>query len=90
MNQQQGANAAGGELARQTASTSLSGSNATYVEDLYERYLAGEAVPADWQRYFTSLSASRGDTPHGPIVRSLTERAQQHARCPGPERVGPE
>jgi 2-oxoglutarate dehydrogenase E1 component len=77
MNQQQGSNAAGGELARQTASTSLSGSNATYVEDLYERYLAGEAVPADWQRYFTSLSASRGDTPHGPIVRSLTERARQ-------------
>jgi len=77
MNQQPGANAAGGELARQTASTSLSGSNATYVEDLYERYLAGESVPADWQRYFTSLSASRSDTPHSPIVRSLTERAQQ-------------
>jgi 2-oxoglutarate dehydrogenase E1 component len=77
MNQQQGSSAADGELARQTATTSLSGSNATYVEDLYERYLAGEAVPADWQRYFTSLSASRGDTPHGPIVRSLTERARQ-------------
>jgi 2-oxoglutarate dehydrogenase E1 component len=77
MNQQQGSSAAGGDLARQTASTSLSGSNSTYVEDLFERYLAGEQVPEDWQRYFTSLAASRADTPHGPIVRALVERAQQ-------------
>jgi 2-oxoglutarate dehydrogenase E1 component len=77
MNQQQGSSAAGSELARQTASTPLSGSNSTYVEDLFERYLAGEPLPEDWQRYFTSLAASRADTPHGPIVRALTERAQQ-------------
>jgi 2-oxoglutarate dehydrogenase E1 component len=77
MNQQPGSSAAGGELARQNASTSLSGSNSTYVEDLYERYLAGEPVPEDWQRYFTSLAASRSDTPHGPIVKALAERAQQ-------------
>ncbi len=77
MNQQQASSAAGSELARQTASTPLSGSNSTYVEDLFERYLAGEPVPEDWQRYFTSLAASRSDTAHGPIVRALAERAQQ-------------
>ena len=64
-------------LAEQTASTALWGGNSTWVEDLYERYLAGEEVPADWQQYFTTLAVSRGDVPHGPIVRSLTERAQQ-------------
>ncbi len=35
-------------LERQRATTALFGGNATYVEDLYERYLAGDAdVPAD-------------------------------------------
>jgi 2-oxoglutarate dehydrogenase E1 component len=64
------------DLARQNATTSLWGGNSTYVEDLYERYLAGEAIPADWQKYFSELSLARTDTPHGPIVRDLTERAQ--------------
>jgi 2-oxoglutarate dehydrogenase E1 component len=65
------------ELAQLTASTALWGGNSTWVEDLYERYLAGESVPEDWQKYFSTLALSRGDVPHGPIVRSLTERAQQ-------------
>jgi 2-oxoglutarate dehydrogenase E1 component len=65
------------ELAQLTASTALWGGNSTWVEDLYERYLAGESVPEDWQKYFSTLALSRGDIPHGPIVRSLTERAQQ-------------
>jgi 2-oxoglutarate dehydrogenase E1 component len=64
-------------LAQLTASTALWGGNSTWVEDLYERYLAGEAVPEDWQKYFSTLAVSRTDVPHGPIVRSLTERAQQ-------------
>jgi 2-oxoglutarate dehydrogenase E1 component len=64
-------------LAQLTASTALWGGNSTWVEDLYERYLAGEAVPDDWQKYFSTLAVSRGDVPHGPIVRSLAERAQQ-------------
>ena len=58
-------------LAQLTASTALWGGNSTWVEDLYERYLAGEAVPDDWQKYFSTLAVSRGDVPHGPIVRSL-------------------
>jgi 2-oxoglutarate dehydrogenase E1 component len=64
-------------LAQLTASTALWGGNSTWVEDLYERYLAGETVPEDWQEFFSTLAVSRGDVPHGPIVRSLAERAQQ-------------
>jgi 2-oxoglutarate dehydrogenase E1 component len=64
-------------LAEQTAGTALWGGNSTWVEDLYERYLAGESVPEDWHKYFATLAVGRGDVAHGPIVRSLTERAQQ-------------
>jgi 2-oxoglutarate dehydrogenase E1 component len=76
MDQSKGSTGAPATLAGQTATTSLFGGNSTYVEDLYERYLAGESIPADWQKYFVSLAASRTDTPHSPIVRALAERAQ--------------
>ena len=64
-----------GELERQTATTPLSGANSTWVEDLYERYLAGESVPHDWQQYFAALGAGQ-ETAHSPIVRQIAERAQ--------------
>jgi 2-oxoglutarate dehydrogenase E1 component len=76
MSHNSGRSGANNGLARQNATTSLWGGNSTYVEDLYEQYLAGEAIPADWQKYFSELSLARTDTPHGPIVRDLTERAQ--------------
>jgi 2-oxoglutarate dehydrogenase E1 component len=76
MSQNNGLSGANGGLSRQNATTSLWGGNSTYVEDLYERYLAGEAVPADWQKFFTGLAAARTDTAHGPIVRELEQRAQ--------------
>jgi 2-oxoglutarate dehydrogenase E1 component len=77
MSQNKGLGGPSGSLAQQWATSALAGSNSTWVEDLYERYLAGEEVPQDWQKYFSSLSASRGDTPHSPIVRQLAERARQ-------------
>jgi 2-oxoglutarate dehydrogenase E1 component len=64
-------------LAEQTASTALWGGNSTWVEDLYERFLAGQPVPEDWHKYFSTLRVGRSEVPHGPIVRSLTERASQ-------------
>jgi 2-oxoglutarate dehydrogenase E1 component len=67
----------GSALAEQTAGSALWGGNSTWVEDLYERFLAGESVPDDWRKYFATLAASRGEVPHGPIIRALTERAQQ-------------
>jgi 2-oxoglutarate dehydrogenase E1 component len=76
MSQNKGLSGANSDLAKQNATTSLWGGNSTYVEDLYERFLAGEALPDDWQKYFTSLPGGRGDTPHGPVVRELTLRAQ--------------
>ena len=75
MSQSKGLGGAG-ELARQTATTALSGSNSTYVEDIYERYLAGESVPQDWQQYFATLGANRTETAHGPVVRQIAERAR--------------
>lgn len=43
----------------------LSGSNADYVEDLYERFLSDPtSVPEQWQNFFQSLpSANGGDAP---------------------------
>ena len=57
-------------------STALFGGNATYVEDLYERYVAGEEVPADWKTYFDRVRPPGGaEQIHGPIVRDLEARA---------------
>src|SRR5690348_14152030 len=77
MSQNKALGSPAGSLAQQWATSALAGSNSTWVEDLYERYLAGEPVPEDWQKYFSSLAVSRGDTPHSPIVRQIAERAQQ-------------
>jgi 2-oxoglutarate dehydrogenase E1 component len=72
----QGSRDSDGLVARQAATTALFGGNATYVEDLYERYLAGEDVPADWKAYFDGLKPQGAvERVHGPIVRDLTERA---------------
>ena len=41
----------------------LSGSNAAYVEELYERYLLdAESVPSEWKQFFHSLAAANDDT----------------------------
>lgn len=41
----------------------LSGSNAAYVEELYDRYLSNrDAVPEEWCRYFDSLQQTRGSS----------------------------
>ncbi|MEO6078732.1 MAG: 2-oxoglutarate dehydrogenase E1 component [Steroidobacteraceae bacterium] len=76
MSQNKGLGGASSGLASQNATTSLWGGNSTYVEDLYERYLAGETVPADWQKFFSGLAAAHTDTAHSPIVRELAQRAQ--------------
>ncbi|MET0282027.1 MAG: 2-oxoglutarate dehydrogenase E1 component [Steroidobacteraceae bacterium] len=77
MSENKALSGANGGLKAQNATTSLFGGNSTYVEDLYERFLAGESVPADWQKYFTALPGARTDTPHGPVVRELEQIAQQ-------------
>src|SRR6187402_2291051 len=76
MSQNKRSNGAKSALAAQQATTSLWGGNSSYVEDLYERYLAGEDLPADWRKFFASLPGAGTDTPHGPLVQELTQRAQ--------------
>ena len=45
----------------------LAGSNAAYVEDLYESFLAdAESVPDEWKNFFQSLAAANDDA--GPDV----------------------
>lgn len=63
----------------------LYGSNAAYVEDLYEMYLDNpSSVPAEWSDYFDQLQhqpATDGkettrDQAHSPIIQSFAERAK--------------
>src|SRR5690606_27900998 len=77
MSQNKGLSGTKSALAAQQATTSLWGGNSTYVEELYERYLAGEELPADWRKYFAALPGAAADTPHGPVLRELEQRALQ-------------
>ncbi|MDB3992628.1 2-oxoglutarate dehydrogenase E1 component [Gammaproteobacteria bacterium] len=54
----------------------LSGSNAAYVEELYERFLVEEeSIPLEWRKFFTSLRSSNGksdvDVSHAGIRRDF-------------------
>jgi len=51
-------------------SSALYGSNATYIEYLYEQYLSNpETIPNDWRQRFDRIhSGSTEDTPHSIIV----------------------
>ena len=60
----------------------LFGSNAPFVEELYEAYLADPASVAEsWRAYFDQLQAQAGaavrDVAHGPIIESFAQRAQR-------------
>jgi 2-oxoglutarate dehydrogenase E1 component len=61
------------------ASTPLSGANATYVEALYERYLADpDSVEASWRSYFDGLPRSGGgERAHSPVIADIAARSQQ-------------
>src|SRR5215813_4101533 len=61
-------------------STPLQGANATYVEWLYEQFLAEPgSVPPEWRSYFGSLTKESGDVAHGPIVQAVARRARQRS-----------
>ena len=65
----------------------LQGANATYVEWLYEQYLAEPgSVPPQWRQYFSTLSPTGAEIPHGPIVQAVTERLRRRA-SPGSAQV---
>jgi 2-oxoglutarate dehydrogenase E1 component len=56
----------------------LQGANATYVEWLYEQYLAEPgSVPPEWRQYFGGLAAGSAEIPHGPIVEAVAQRLRR-------------
>jgi 2-oxoglutarate dehydrogenase E1 component len=62
-------------IKHQYATSHLQGANATYVEWLYEQYLAEPgSVPAEWRQYFGTLAAGAPEVPHGPIVNAVAQR----------------
>src|SRR5713226_787341 len=69
------------------SSSYLFGSNAPFIEELYEAYLDDpQSVPGEWREYFDRLqlapagdgSAGR-DVAHAPIIESFAQRAQTGA-----------
>jgi 2-oxoglutarate dehydrogenase E1 component len=57
--------------------STLFGSNAPFIEDLYERYLADPAsVDKEWRAYFDELRGGSADVPHAPVVESFRELAR--------------
>lgn len=59
------------------ATSSISGGNAVYVEEAYERFLEDpNSVDESWRNYFRSLNGA-GDTPHGPVRARFEALAQQ-------------
>ncbi len=56
------------------SSAALSGTNAAFIEGLYEDFLADPgSVPADWRRRFEQFAraANEPETPHGPLREDL-------------------
>lgn len=61
----------------------LFGSNAPYIEELYEQYLNNpDSVESVWKQYFTDLAnqpgAAERDVAHRPIQESFAQLAKQH------------
>jgi 2-oxoglutarate dehydrogenase E1 component len=68
----------------QYESSPLQGANATYVEWLYEQFLAEPgSVSPEWRRYFSSLAADGGDVAHGPIVQAVARRVRHRTADSG-------
>ena len=74
-------------MQEQFSNSYLFGSNAPFVEELYEAYLENpDAVPAEWRTYFDGLQNTPGaaerDVAHYPVIGAFAELAKK-----GPVRV---
>ncbi len=58
-------------------SSSFYGSNATYIEDLYDQYLEDpDSIEASWREKFDKIhNGSARDIPHGPVISRFTQLA---------------
>ena len=71
-------------LIKQFAQSSQLGSNAAFIEELYEQYLvAPDSVDGDWKQYFDALKGREaGDIPHS-VVAEAVATAGRRADLPG-------
>jgi 2-oxoglutarate dehydrogenase E1 component len=66
-------------------SSHISGSNASFVEDLYEQYLLDPgSVTAAWKAYFDGLRGREaGDVPHSAIIAQVARAARERRPAAG-------
>src|SRR5260370_28488165 len=78
-------------LADQLAATALSGGNAGFIEDLYEKFLQDPAsVDPAWAKYFGHLAGtSTREIPHGEVRERLLTRQERPPAPPPVRRDGP-
>jgi 2-oxoglutarate dehydrogenase E1 component len=78
-------------FADQLATTALSGGNADYIEDLYERFLKDpNGVDPAWAAHFRRLQGGvAGEVAHGPIRERLLARLNSPPKPSGVERGDP-
>ncbi|MBP7465683.1 MAG: 2-oxoglutarate dehydrogenase E1 component, partial [Pseudoxanthomonas sp.] len=76
-------------LIKQFAQSSQLGSNAAYIEDLYEQYLVSpDSVDPKWKTYFDGFKGREaGDVPHSAVIAHVAEAAR-HAAVAGPATAG--
>ncbi len=72
-------------MQRMWQSAHISGGNAAYVEELYERYLRDpNSVPEQWREYFASLPRIEGvvanDIPHSTVRENFVHMARNRQR----------
>ena len=69
-------------LLKQFAQSSQLGSNAAYIEDLYEQYLvAPDSVGSQWKAWFDGFKGREaGDVPHSAVIESVAAAGRQAAR----------
>jgi len=58
-------------------SSTLFGSNAPFIEELYEEYLANpDSVSPEWRGYFDEIKGDARDVAHAPVVESFRQLAR--------------
>jgi len=69
-------------LLKQFAASSEFGSNAAFIEDLYEQYLVNpDALSPSWTRWFDAFKGREaGDVPHSAIADAVAEAGKRAAR----------
>ena len=74
----------GAVLEKQYQSSPIHGSNAPYVEALYESYLGNpQSVPEEWRRYFEGIAGTGHDVPHRRVIRAMRQRPRQSLAAAG-------